>query len=206
MSEAPWLVFVNRPGADKQRPPRKASNESRLLCGVADCLGYGLDEFDDFFGEVLGGAVLADAANDGAADDHGIGLAGDFGGLVGSGNAEADGHGKRGVFFDLGDLGGDADREAGLLAGDAFARDLVNETLGGFRDEFHALRWGRGRDEADREETVGFHQFRVASGFIGREVEDEQTVSSGGRGIGVEAVVAVDVNGIEIGEEDDGDL
>ena len=150
--------------------------------------------------------MLADAADDGAADDDGVGFSGDFGGLVGSGNTEADCHGERGVFFDLGDLRRDADREVGLLAGDAFARDIVNKTLGGFRDEFHALRWGRGRDEADREETVGFHQLRVASGFVGREVEDEQAIGSGGGGIGMEAVVAVDVDRIQVGEEDDGDL
>ena len=93
-----------------------------------------------------------------------------------------------------------------MLAGDAFARDIVDEAAGGFRDEFHAGGGRGGGDEADGEQAVGFGEFGVAGGFVGGEVEDQEAVGAGCGGVGVEAVEAVDIDGVQVGEEDDGDL
>jgi len=53
---------------------------------------------------------------------------------------------------------------------------------------------------------MGFHQLRVARGLVGRQVKDEESIGASFRGIGVEAVITVDVNGVQVGEEDDRNL
>ena len=110
------------------------------------------------------------------------------------------------MFFDFSDLRGNVSREARLFAGHPLARDIVNETLCRLGDEFHALGRSRGSNETDREKTVGFHQLRIARGFVGRQVENQEAVRSSGGGIRMEPVESVNVNGIQIGEENDGNL
>lgn len=149
---------------------------------------------------------MFDETDDGAADDDAIGFGGDFGGLVWIGDAEADANGDVGSGFDDGDLFGDAGGDAGLGAGDAEARDVVDEAFGAGGDLFDAV-WRRGRgDELDVAEVGRGFEFGVLSGFIRREVEDEDAIGTGGGGFVMEAFVAESVDGVEVSEEDEGDL
>ena len=106
---------------------------------LLDRLSDGGDEGGDFGLEIWMGAKFSDAADDGAANNDSIAFLGDLSGLFGGGNAESDGDGEVRVGFDFANLGTDAGREASLLAGDAFAGDVVNEALCGFRNQLHAI-------------------------------------------------------------------
>ena len=83
----------------------------------------------DFGVEIWVGSEISDAAHNGASNDDRITILGDLSGLLGGGNAESDGDGEVGVGFYFAHLRTDASREAGLLAGDAFAGDVVNKAL-----------------------------------------------------------------------------
>ena len=116
---------------------------------MLDRLGDGGDESVDFGVEIGMSSKFADPADDGAADDDSVAFLRDFRCLFGSGNAESNGDGEVRVAFDFANLGADARREAGLLAGDAFAGDVVNEALGGFRNQLHAIGRSRRGDESN---------------------------------------------------------
>ena len=53
---------------------------------------------------------------------------------------------------------------------------------------------------------MGFHQLHIARGFVGRKVEDQKPIGTGGGGIRMEPVETVNIDGIQIGEEHDGNL
>ena len=53
---------------------------------------------------------------------------------------------------------------------------------------------------------MGFHQLNIARGFVGRKVEDQKPIGTGGGGIRMEPVETVNIDGIQIGEEHDGNL
>ena len=124
---------------------------------MLDRLGDGRDESGDFGVEIQVGSKFADAAYDGTTDDDGVAFLGDFRCLFGSGNAESDGDREMRVGFDFANLGTDACGEAGLLASDAFAGNVVNEALCGFRNQLHAIGRSRRGDESNGQKAVGFH-------------------------------------------------
>lgn len=96
---------------------------------MLDRLGNRGHESGDFGVKIRMSAKFSDAADDGAAYDDGLTFLGNFRSLFGSGNPESDGDGEVGVGFYFAYLRTDASREAGLLAGDAFAGDVVNKAL-----------------------------------------------------------------------------
>ena len=63
-----------------------------------------------------------------------------------------------------------------------------------------------GGDETDVFEFGGLGEFFVGAGFVGWQVEDEDAIGTGHRGIVMEGFEAVGVNGIEVSEEHDGDF
>ena len=173
---------------------------------LLDRLSDGGDEGGDFGLEIWMGAKFSDAADDGAADNDSIAFLGDLSGLFGGGNAESDGDGEVRVGFDFANLGTDAVREASLLAGDAFAGDVVNEALCGFRNQLHAFGRCGGSNESNGQETVGLHELGVACGFIWGKIEDQNAVRAGGGSICMELVEAIDINRVQISKEDDRDF
>ena len=77
--------------------------------------------------------VLLDQADEGAADDDGLHLAAEFGHVLGFGDAEADGERQVGGRAHRLDQRGDGCGERILLAGDAGARDQIDEAGGVLR-------------------------------------------------------------------------
>ena len=98
----------------------------------ADEIGYLVSELRDV-------SVFADLAHNGASDDNAISESSNGRGLLGIRDSESYGHRHLGEGTDGGDPFGNIRREAGLLAGDAFARDVVDETLGGISDLLESI-------------------------------------------------------------------
>lgn len=104
-------------------------------------------------GDIRIGSLLLDLAHDGAADDDSVRGAGDLGGLLRRGDAEADDDGDARVAFDLGDIFLNALGERGLGACDAFAGDIINEPLACRRQLREAFRGCCRGDKADVAES-----------------------------------------------------
>jgi len=96
--------------------------------------GQGSNEIGDLVGHPGVAAVLGNALYNCAANDHAIGKAGNLAGLIGVRNTKAhdDGHGGR--LPDCLDTLAQALGDAGLLASDPFARDVIDESAGPLGD------------------------------------------------------------------------
>lgn len=126
------------------------------------------NEFLDPLREVRVSSVFADFSDDGAAHDDAICETRDIRGLLRRGNAEADGNGEGGVPANFRDARFDGVGERGLLAGDAFARDIVDESLGGGAKARHALGRRGWRNQPDGFQPVRGGKFRALLGLVGR--------------------------------------
>ena len=134
--------------------------------------------------------MCGDDVHEGAADDYTVRDLGDGLDVGGGGDTEADADREGSMLTDLGDRGGEVGGQLGALAGDAFARDVVDEARGVLRDEADARgRRGRSHDEDVGEAVLlrGGDQF---VGFFGRAVEDEQAVGAGFADLGAVVVEA----------------
>ena len=153
----------------------------------------------DFERGIVG--VLLDQADEGAADDDGLHLAAEFGDVRGFGDAEADGEREIGDRADRLDQRGDGCRERILLAGDAGARDQIDETGGVLRHQFDAPLGAGGRGEEDGVEAVAMHGGHVGLRLFDAGVGEQAAIDAGGRRVGGEAFQAVAQDGVEIGEQ-----
>src|SRR5581483_7226519 len=154
----------------------------------------------------VGAGVGFDQLRDGAADDDGVGEAGDGGGVGGGGDAEADADRQVGDGAQRGDVGFEIGGEGGAGAGDAGDRDEVEKAAGIAGDGAAAgERGGRG-EQVDEVEAGGAGGGGEFGGFLGRQIDDQQAVEAGGGGVGAEPGASVVEDRIEVAEEDDGDL
>ena len=158
----------------------------------------------DGLGSVCG--VELDLFDDGGADNHAVGGFRDFRGLLGGGDAEADADRGVGELADGGDLRADVGGGRAVGTGDAGAGKQIDEAFGRLCEDFHALRRGGRRDQADVFEARADGKILVERGFVGREVEQQDAVGSGGGGVVVKGFEALGENGSPIGEEHDGRL
>ena len=96
--------------------------------------------------------------------------------------------------------------ELGLRAGDADARDGVDEAARVLGDGAETLVGRGGRGEEDGREVVGAHDVEVLGGFFDDHVGEENAVGAGGlRGVRELGHAHAD-DGVEIAEEDDAGL
>ena len=80
------------------------------------------------------------------------------------------------------------------------------KSFGFLGEEFHPFRRGRWSDQADVGEMRVFGEFGGEFRFIGREVEEEDSVRTGFDGVILEFCEAIGEDRIQIGEEHDGSL
>lgn len=180
-------------------------SDGRSSVGM-DGIGKGADEGADLGSEGGIGAELGDPVDDGGADDDGVGVGGHFAGLIGIGDAEADGDGQLGMLTDAAGHVADGSADGGLHAGDTFAGDVVDEALGAAGDPFDAGIRGGGSDEPDGAHAGLPHECLIVIGFLRGQIEDEESIDTGGGGLGDEVVETDAMEEVEIDVEDDGDL
>ena len=173
---------------------------------ILDCADEWSCELEDPLRQVLLISMFGDAPDDCAADDDGIGLSGDIGGLVWSGDSESHGNRQVGVASDFLNLSRDGLRKVCLLAGHSFAGDVVDKASCRLGNELHAV-GGRGRrDELNRQKTVQAAQLGIPGGFVRRQVQNQQPVGARCGCIGMKSFKSVDVDGVQVGEKDNGNF
>jgi|GEM_PF-6871826 len=109
-------------------------------------LGDGAYEISNFRGKLRRISDFGNLTDDGAADDDSICEACHGGGLFWVRDAESHSHRYLGEGTDGGNTFCDIGRKAGLLAGNSFTGDIVDESLGGIGDLLEALRRRRRGD------------------------------------------------------------
>ena len=97
-------------------------------------------------------------------------------------------------------------RHARLHPGHALARDVVDEAGAALDDGGDAFVRRGGCDEPDGAEAGVAHQLFVGVGFLGRQVEHEQSVHARVGGVGDELLHAAAVQEVEINVEDNRDF
>ena len=100
--------------------------------------------------------------------------------------------------------GTEALRGGGVGAGDAGDADVVDEAGAALEHGGQAVVVGGGGDEADDVQAVCGGVGQDHRGLLGGEVDDDEAVDAGFRGIGAEALGAVAGDGVEVAHEDDG--
>ena len=112
-------------------------------------LGDGTYEICNLGGKLRAVADLRNLTDDGAADDNSICKTCHGGGLLWIRDSESHSHGHLCECPDGGDTFSDIGREAGLLTGDSFSGNIIDETFGGISDLFEALWWRRRGNQTD---------------------------------------------------------
>ena len=166
--------------------------------------GQGADEIGDEFGHVWLAGKLGDTLDDRAAYDDAVSGMGDLAGLIGIGNAKADGDGKVRGPPNGSYAAGHGRSHAGLLARNAFAGNVIDKTTRACSDAGDSLIGGGGSDEADTTRATYVSKFGCI--FIGRKIEDEEAIDAGGLGIAMECLESQGHQGVDVGVEDDGNL
>ena len=144
-----------------------------------------------------------DHLDEGRAHHGGIGKAGEAGGVFRRLDAEADGERKGRVPAQGLDRGGDLAELGTPRARDPGDRDVIDESA---RTREHGLepgRIGRGGDEADHGDPRRLGQRAQLGVLLGRQVDDDEPVDSGGRRVAHEGRVAVAVDRIVVAHEDE---
>lgn len=121
-------------------------------------------------------------------------------------NAKANADWHIGDGLNDGDLFRNAGGDAGLGAGDAETRYVIDKALSAGRDLLDSLRGGGGGDELNVAEVRRGFEFGVLSGFVRWEVKDQNAIGSSRGSFVVEPLITESVNGVEVGEEDERNL
>src|SRR5579875_2344587 len=131
------------------------------------------DESRNVGGGLVGVCRLFNLGDDGGADDGSVGDAAENGNVLGLRNAEADGKRKSG---EAADAAGEREQIFGkriARAGDARARDEIEEAAGTFGDFGEAPVGGSGRGKKDRVEMASAHGGAILGGLFGSQIGDK---------------------------------
>src|SRR5436305_687951 len=124
----------------------------------------------DFVGEGGRVAGAGDDVDEGAANDHAIRESADPPYVLGARDAESDEHGNPGLVFDAVDELRQLWRNVFPRAGDAGARDAIDEAGGKARDERDSILSTGGGEEEDRIQTGGARGGDPGIGLLRRKV------------------------------------
>ena len=173
--------------------------------GLSDATAEALNKSSDGDGGIFWTGLL-DGGDERAADDRGVCEFTDGGEVFGTGDAEADRDGQfrkaAQAFDELFGVG----FERGPRAGDAHAREGVDESLRGGADAFETgIRTG-GRSQEYRREMMAMESFEVLAGFFDDHVGNEDAIDAGLRRGCAEVFEAEAENGIVVGEDNEAGL
>lgn len=150
--------------------------------------------------------MLVHAAYDCAADHHSVRAATNDGCVFRCRDAESHGHRKVGVFFDLEKILLQGVGNVGAFTGHAFARDVVNETLGRCGDFAQTNRgcgWG---DQPNGFEAVEAGQLLVGDHFLGWQIQNQHAIDTDGGSFSMKVFKTMDIDRVQVGVENDGNL